>query len=254
MTGAGHSGFSMEIKHIEKVASTNTFLKENPEAVAPMTMLVAHEQFAGRGQRGNFWEADPGKNLTVSFRFKPAGLKPIEQFFISEAVALGIMDYLQGRGINAKVKWPNDIYVNDDKISGILIEHSILGTEITDTIVGIGLNVNQKEFKSDAPNPVSMTNLKGKEYSLDFEAESLGVCLEARLSCTENEAGREGLHKDYLDRLWRNDGRYHKFIDTQSGEIFLGKIMTVAPTGHLEIKRESGHTDRFAFKEVSFII
>ena len=243
----------MKIRHIGSVNSTNTYLKEHPEEVDSMTMLVAREQYAGRGQRGNFWEAEPGKNLTFSFRFKPEGLKPIEQFAISEAVALAITDYLKEE-FDPKVKWPNDIYVGNRKIAGILIEHSIMGNEISNTIVGIGLNINQTDFRSDAPNPVSMSQLSGMEYNLEEEASRLGACLECRLASIVEEDGRNLNHRDYLQKLWRNDGAFHPFVDNRNGETFQGRIEDVEPSGLLVVKKESGHADRFAFKEVSFVI
>ena len=244
----------MKIRQIDSVNSTNTYIKENPSAVEAMTMLTAYEQFAGRGQRGNYWEAEPGKNLTFSFHFKPEGVEPTEQFAISEAVALAITDYLEECGIEAKVKWPNDIYAGNRKISGILIEHSILGREISRTIAGVGLNVNQTEFRSDAPNPVSMAMLTGKEYSLQREAEKLGTHFEKKLSLIGSEEGRAKLHGEFLSKLWRHDGEFHLFEDMRTGEKFKGKIATVIPSGLLEIKKESGQTDRFAFKEIGFIV
>lgn len=243
----------MKIRKIESVDSTNSYLKANPGAVGELTMLAAYEQTAGRGQRGNHWEAEPGKNLTFSFYFKPEGVRPREQFAISEAVALGITDYLSGE-IEAKVKWPNDIYAGDEKIAGILIEHSIMGMEITRSIVGVGLNINQREFRSDAPNPTSLALLTGKNFDIDAEAEKLGKHLEKRLAMTRDEQGRERLHTDYLKHLWRHDGRNYRFVDTRIGEEFEGKIVCVEPEGLLAVKKESGRTDRFAFKEISFII
>lgn len=243
----------MKIQHIRRVNSTNTYIKEHPEEVEPMTLLVAGEQFAGRGQRGNYWEAESGKNLTFSFRFIPEGVKPMEQFAISEAVSLGILDYLEDETA-ARIKWPNDIYVDDKKIAGILIEHSVMGTRISNTIVGIGLNVNQTEFRSDAPNPVSLSQLTGRKYDLEEEAKKIGKSLEKRLADIADTAKREDLHQDYLSNLWRNDGKVYRFADCRSGEEFKGKIETVEPSGHIVVKKESGLKDRFAFKEISFII
>ena len=120
----------MKIKWIDKVDSTNTYLKEHPSEVPAGTMLAARTQKAGRGQRGNSWESEPGKNLTFSFRAENLPLRPSEQFAVSEATALAIVALLRDYDIEAKVKWPNDIYVGNRKICGILIENSIMGDMI----------------------------------------------------------------------------------------------------------------------------
>ena len=243
----------MKIKIIETAPSTNTLLKEQPETAEAMTMVIARTQTAGRGQRGNYWEAEPGKNLTFSFYFHPKGVLPSQQFCISEAVALALTDALAELGVSATVKWPNDIYVGDRKISGILIENSIFGQEIARCIVGVGLNVNQKEFRSDAPNPVSLLNLTGRQHDLEETASMIGTRLEKRLKQTETIEGRERLHDEYLNRLWRRDGERHPFVDATTGERFEGRIETVETDGHLILNKD-GETRNFAFKEVTFLI
>ena len=243
----------MKIKIIETAPSTNTLLKEQPETAEAMTMVVALTQTAGRGQRGNYWEAEPGKNLTFSFYFHPKGVLPSQQFCISEAVALALTDALDELGVSATVKWPNDIYVGDRKISGILIENSMFGQEIARCIVGVGLNVNQKEFKSDAPNPVSLLNLTGRQHDLEKTVSMIGKRLEERLKLTETVEGRKRLHEDYLNRLWRHDGRRHPFVDAATGERFEGRIETVEADGHLLLIKD-GETRSYAFKEVTFLI
>ncbi len=156
----------MRIIHLEEVDSTNAYImREAANLVAPL-MVLAHTQTAGQGQRGNSWESEPGKNLTFSIFYRPTALPPMAQFSMSEAVALSVVDFLEAHGLEAKVKWPNDIYVGDSKICGILIRHSILGGVVSSSVIGVGIDVNQKVFLSDAPNPVSMWQLTGKEYDL----------------------------------------------------------------------------------------
>ena len=121
----------MNYLELEETASTNTYATQHAGELADMTMVTARRQSAGRGQRGNSWESEPGRNLTFSLFFRPPrSLHPRSQFFISEAVALAIADALAGRGVEAMVKWPNDIYCGDRKICGILIEHSLFGDHI----------------------------------------------------------------------------------------------------------------------------
>ena len=166
---------------LEEVDSTNSYVAVHAAELEDMTMVIADSQTAGRGQRGNSWESEQGKNLTFTLLYKPQGIAPREQFAISEAAALAVADFLVESGMEAKVKWPNDIYAGDRKISGILIEHALMGQTIQHTRIGIGLNVNQREFRSDAPNPVSMVQLLGSESDISRVAVGVGTHLERRL-------------------------------------------------------------------------
>lgn len=248
----------MKIKWIDKVDSTNTYLKEHPSELPAGTMLAARTQNAGRGQRGNSWEAEPGKNLTFSFRAENLPLRPSEQFAVSEATALAIVALLRDYGIETKVKWPNDIYVGNRKICGILIENSIMGDRISSSVIGAGLNVNQTIFTSDAPNPVSMLNIALKsmrypaeftEFSLREVAEKLGALLDAYMARLGEP---QGLHSEYIASLWRGDGTLHPFRDTATGERFDASIKGVELTGHLLLDAPDG-IRRYAFKEVAFL-
>lgn len=235
---------------IDEVGSTSSYLKENIDLVAPGALVLARTQSAGRGQRGNSWEAEPGKNLTFSFWFEPEGVAPSAQFVISEAVALAMTNLLDEYGIETKVKWPNDIYAGDRKIAGILIENSIMGNRINQCVVGIGLNVNQTDFLSDAPNPVSMSMLTGLTYDLDEMAERAGDIM-GRYTAELKE--REKLHAEYLSRLWRGDG-IHPYREAASTEIFRAAIEEVEASGHLILRDIEGRRRRYAFKEVSPIL
>ena len=151
-----------------ELTSTNTELARLADEGAPHgTVAIAECQTAGRGQRGNTWESAPGENVTMSVLLHPDGIEPRRQFAISEAVALGVaetLDIYLPAGMRAEVKWPNDIYVGNRKICGILIENRITSTTIERAIAGIGLNVNQELFVSDAPNPVSLRQLTGARH------------------------------------------------------------------------------------------
>ncbi|MDE5927427.1 MAG: biotin--[acetyl-CoA-carboxylase] ligase, partial [Duncaniella sp.] len=155
----------------DTLPSTSSYLAGIAADAPHGTVVMAREQTAGRGQRGNSWEAEPGCNITLSLLLRPEGLHPARQFVISQAVSLAIADLVSHFvAAPVSIKWPNDIYVDDRKICGILIENTITGTSIDRTIVGIGLNVNQTEFRSDAPNPVSMRQLMPK---IEFAVASL---------------------------------------------------------------------------------
>lgn len=245
----------MDFLLLEEVDSTNSYVSLHAGELAGMTMVIADSQTAGRGQRGNFWESQPGQNLTFTLLFRPTGILPREQFAISEATALAITDFLHDAGIRASVKWPNDIYVGESKISGILIEHSVTSTAIGHSRIGVGLNINQTEFLSDAPNPVSLSMLTGRTYDISRVAAAVGSRLEARLALTATPAGRESLHNEFRRGLWRGDGNPHPFRMRDSGATFAGIISDVEPDGHILIL-DTGNlqTYRFAFKEVEFLL
>lgn len=218
-------------------------------------MVRSISQTAGRGQRGNHWEAEPGANITCSLLWYPSSaLPPRLQFAISEATALAVCDLLSEQGVEAKVKWPNDIYAGNRKICGILIEHSIFGREISHSIIGIGLNINQKEFKSDAPNPVSLVLLTGEASDIDFLWRRLGALLERRLPSADTEETRTTLHSEFMRRLWRGDGQLHPYRDTASGDCFDARITDISPEGMLTLETPSGGLLTYAFKEVAALL
>lgn len=254
----------MKISVYDSLTSTNTFLRENPQAEPPMTLVCAHTQSAGRGQRGNSWESEPKKNLTCSFLFHPHDILPRQQFAISEAVALAVADTLNSYGIRAAVKWPNDIYCGEKKICGILIEHAVSSAGIERTIAGIGLNINQLLFVSDAPNPVSMTLLTDRAYDVMEVAETLGGYLEQRITLISGDNGRAALHADYMRTLWRGDGREYPFrlkagnestlrLGIAEGACFEAAIADIGPTGHLTLRHSGAELGPFAFKEIEFL-
>jgi BirA family biotin operon repressor/biotin-[acetyl-CoA-carboxylase] ligase len=162
----------MNIIRVKTVDSTNRLLKELSagSALEEGALLIAETQTAGRGQKGRHWEAAPGQNITCSLLLYPDFLPLKQHFLLSETVALGLkgaLDSLTPQLSPFSIKYPNDIYYEDRKIAGILIENDILQQQIIRSIIGIGLNVNQEVFTSDAPNPVSLKQLLGKSLDLD---------------------------------------------------------------------------------------
>jgi len=216
-------------------------------------MVNAREQRAGRGQKGNHWESEPGKNLTFSIFLRPDGIPVRSQFSISEAIALGICESLAAFGIGAKVKWPNDIYVGSRKICGILIEHSIMGTEIMYSVAGAGVNVNQQTFLSDAPNPVSMIQLKRTEFDLKEVRNRISDCIERKLKLISSVEGRTRIHEEFLGNLYRGDGMFYLYEETRTCRIFEAKIAGVEPIGCLLLEDHEGLCHRYAFKEIRFV-
>lgn len=242
----------MKTIELAKTASTNSWVAENADALEAPCIVYALEQTAGRGQRGNSWEAAPDMNLTASALLRPEGVEAAGQFAISEAVALAVTDVLASLGVEAKVKWPNDVYVADRKICGILIEHSVYGRAISRSVAGIGINVNQTVFLSDAPNPVSLRQLTGRHFAIPDIATLLGKALASRME--QCHGSRQTLHDEFMGKLWRGDGAAHPFLDRRLGEEIAASILSVAPDGTLTLRLESGETRSYAFKEVEFLL
>ncbi|MFA5818944.1 MAG: biotin--[acetyl-CoA-carboxylase] ligase [Bacteroidales bacterium] len=236
----------------DNLPSTNThaahLLKSSdlPEGA----IVYTNYQSAGRGQMGNKWESEEGKNLLISIVLFPSMINPADQFLISMTVSLGICDFLKRYISVCAIKWPNDIYVNNDKIAGILIENSIMGDQIENTIAGIGLNINQEKFLSNAPNPVSLSLLTGSSYDLATCLNQLASDLDKRYKQLISEHFAEIKH-EYVSRLYRLN-ELSKYRD-RSG-IFTGRIITVTDNGRLQIEREPGNISEYSFKEVDFIL
>ncbi len=242
--------------HLDSVDSTNNWLKANADGRPNGFAVTARSQVAGRGQRGNSWESAPGRNVTMSMLLRPDRVDAARQFVISEAVALGVVDtlrhFLGSEASAVAVKWPNDIYWNDKKICGILIENVLRGREITQSVAGMGLNVNQTEFLSDAPNPVSMWQITGREFSVGDVAEVLRRNIISR-SKLPDETSMKQLHCEYLNTLWRRDG-FHPYRDAASQRRFMARITGISPSGMLSLEEPDGSAHVYAFKEVQAIV
>ncbi len=255
----------MNIIRIKETESTNTLMKEMP-GIVHGSVIAAYSQTAGRGQRGNSWEAEPGKNLTFSLLLEPEHIPARRQFAISRSVALAICDclrhWLRNHADEIAIKWPNDIYVGNRKICGILIENSLQADRICRTVVGIGLNVNQTVFRSDAPNPVSMAQLAGFEFDLDTLLDDLATTILSYFNAEECSEGTAS-EREYAERLWRRTG-YHRFkrtkdkgqrsVTVDEEEIFEARIVGVDPMGMLTLERRDSTRSTFAFKEIQFLL
>lgn len=233
-----------EIIHIDETDSTNNWLRNRTEAQTSC-VVVADFQTSGRGQGSNKWESERGQNLLCSILLHPKDIPANKQFLISIAMANSIAKVVSKYVKNVSVKWPNDIYVGDRKICGILIENRLQGDVIKDSILGVGLNVNQLRFVSDAPNPISLANLTGKSFDRD---ELLKQLLEA----FDGEwADADGVRSRYLAQLYRRKG-FFRYRDSLSE--FNAELMTVEDDGHLVLRTIDGYERRYAFKEVQFIV
>lgn len=194
---------------INETDSTNRELRKRLPTSDNLSIIAARTQSAGRGQGDHTWFSSPSTNLTFSvlYRFDAPAIchiKASDIIVITEITTLALRDYLSSKGICARIKWPNDIWVGDRKICGILIENILDGEHIAISIVGIGLNVNEKSWPYAIPNPVSMKELTGLDYDLEKELEALGDYLSKRysqLSCIDGLKALDGEFKKYMFRL-----------------------------------------------------
>jgi len=241
----------------DSIGSTNTYLRElnGGDPSYDYEVAVADFQTAGRGQKGNTWESEQGKNLLFSILAHPSGILVQEQFCISQAIALAVSDSVIAAvgpelAQYVSVKWSNDIYWKDCKMAGILIENTIQGKCILDTVVGVGLDVNQEVFLSDAPNPISLKNIAGKDFDRDA---LLNDIVERFMNYMERISGPERSQVDrlYRERLYRRQG-YHPFRD-QNGE-FQACIEGIRADGCLMLLTDRGEHRTYEFKQVQFIL
>lgn len=240
-----------KIIRLDETDSTNNFLRSyHPAEGEEMTVVTAEHQTAGRGQGHNSWESEAGKNLTFSILIHPVMVPVASQFLLSMCGAVALKDALDKYASDIALKWPNDIYRKDRKLSGTLIENTLGGGHIRDCVYGVGINVNQTVFRSDAPNPVSLAQIAGHELDR-------GQLLDEIISSFENtyKLIADGDYIDlaamYHDSLYRKHG-FHKYRDAD-GE-FSAAIVEVQDDGHLILRDKEGRISEYAFKEVEFVI
>ena len=237
---------------LTEVDSTNNFLKQSLANSTPLpegTVIMAESQYAGRGQQQNRWHSEPGKNLTFSILLKPVFLSISKQYDLNVAISVGIIKALEkvlDKGV--KTKWPNDIYYGDNKLGGVLIENTIQGSIIKNSIIGIGLNVNQETFSPDAPNATSLKQILQKDY--DLKALLAQICNHIEVAYLSLRAENfEELKTFYLKNLyWLAEKKRFK----ANGDIFYGTIINVTETGQLCVSIDN-KIRQYNFKEIEFL-
>ncbi len=247
---------AFNIKWFETIDSTNSEALRQMSQSDDFTLFAAQYQTSGRGQKGTSWESAQGKNLTFSIILKDNSITAENQFVIAKIITIGIKRYLKSRGVEARIKWPNDIYAGDKKICGILIEHFLSGDTLSGSIVGIGLNLNQDSFDSDAPNPVSLKNITGNNYDIKVELEALAGNIHELYYPYVNfgsvsEEGR--LDREYYESLYRLE-EFHKYKETPSGEIIEARITGIDRNSCLILQKRDGSVNKYHFKEIGYII
>jgi BirA family biotin operon repressor/biotin-[acetyl-CoA-carboxylase] ligase len=233
------------------VTSTNDELKKMAESekLPEFSVIIANEQTEGRGQRENVWLSDYGKNLIFSFILYPEFLQIQNQFYLSKTVSIGILNYLKLKTDNISIKWPNDIYFQNKKICGILIENSISGNSIKQSIIGIGLNLNQSDFPNNLINAISLYLITGKETELKTELILLMNEIQNTFKILFNN-DLELIDTFYFNHMYRFN------IDSEfkdSTGIFKGKIVGTLPSGQLIIKKPDSTLITYNFKDVEFL-
>lgn len=243
----------IEIRHFDETRSTSDDLRRlmSEQNLPDFTSVIADYQTSGRGQVGNRWESERGKNLLLSTLVRPKNLSVKEQFYLSRAVSVAVAEAVGEYVKGVKIKWPNDIYVGDKKIAGILIENNLRGLEISETIIGLGLNVNQTFFDASIPNPVSIRNLTNCDNDVNQVCRRIIISIANWLN-TLNAKEFDLIVIMYMSRLYRFDNEMHKFSDAQGQ--FDAKIIDIEPDGHLVLRDEQQQIRRYMFKEVEYVI
>jgi len=234
---------------IKETHSTNALLKKmlTEGAYAEKFLLYTDFQTAGKGQMGNSWESERAKNLLFSFVLYPLHIAVNEQFIISQIISLAIVKTLEKYDIGFSIKWPNDIYWNDKKIGGILIENSIQGKMLKTSIIGIGLNINQMVFLSKAPNPISLAQILGKS----IKRKTILYEIFSNFEVLYHNFDEKGIKQSYFEYLYRNVG-FHSYVE--NGMVFSARIKQVLADGQLELETTAGEIKSYYFKEMEFLI
>lgn len=264
-----YKNYAMNIHWMKITDSTNLDAWRGRDGNGDGTVWCAEYQSAGRGQRGNRWLSAQGDNLMFSILFKPLDLKAVDQFVFSQTCSVGVARYLKGKGLDGiRVKWPNDVYVRDSKICGMLLENTLRGDTLAVCIAGIGLNLNQRVFPPELPNPTSLILAMESQNPLGGHLmpfslrEELSVLLDEifRLYRGIGEDGHvPGLDDEYESLLYRK-GELSRFEETEyftGGEVrrFTGRILGVErKTARLLVEHENGRVVKYYFKEIRYLL
>jgi BirA family biotin operon repressor/biotin-[acetyl-CoA-carboxylase] ligase len=237
-----------DILYYEALPSSSSEAIRLASAGAPEgTVVVCREQTAGRGQRDNRWESAPGENITASLVLRPVDMATGKIFCLSKIFSLAVVESLTHYGIDASIKWPNDIYVKTRKIAGILIEHSFSGNSLVFSVIGLGLNVNQTIFPPMDVTPTSIIAETGKDcYDTD---KILSSALENFSALYKSD--KETIHSKYMEKLYRRKGFFR--YGTKNGDVLVAEIHDVADSGELILKDKNDKFNSFLFKEIVFL-
>ena len=242
---------STRVIFLPETDSTNSFLRNYRQADGErITVVWTDFQTAGRGCGTNTWESEAGKNLTLSMLLRPEGVAARDQFIVSMANAMALKETLDAYTDGITIKWPNDIYWHDGKLCGTLIETTLRGSHIGSFIVGTGINVNQRVFRSDAPNPVSLCQILGHEVDREQLLRRLTDATSQYINKVEQGSWND-IRTRYRAALYRrNEVHPYRLTDGTVASLLL---IDVEDDGHLLLAPpDGGGLLRFGFKEVQF--
>lgn len=240
-----------EIIRLPAVNSTNEYLSNRlkEKKLDEGTIIYSLFQTAGKGQASNIWESKENENILLSLIIYPDFIGVANQFALSKAVSLGIAKYCQQYVKDIKIKWPNDIYYENKKLAGILIENSIKGNRIEKCIVGIGLNLNQDSFSENIPNPTSLNLITNKKYKI--EKEVIKLRQEIKFYYNQLKENINGLDEHYINKMYKFN---HWASYRINGETLKAKIIGISDFGHLQLLFENKEKKEFDLKEIEFVI
>jgi BirA family biotin operon repressor/biotin-[acetyl-CoA-carboxylase] ligase len=239
------------IIHLQEVSSTNNYLKElsKEKELEEGTVILADYQTAGRGRGTNTWLADSGKSITMSVYIRPL-LKAGHHFMLNEMLSVALVDVLASQGIYAMIKWPNDIYIADRKVAGLLIENVLHGDTISGSVLGIGLNVNQQKFPKELTNPVSMAQVLERSLVLPELTETILACITRRYEILKT-GNMNQLHTEYSAHLYKR-GEWISF-DSKEQKVE-GILFNVFQSGELCVRLNNGALQSYLYDEVQNLI
>lgn len=241
----------MKVIKLHSVDSTNSYVSDilKNADIKEDTVYYTDIQTRGRGLNLNIWESEDYKNLIFSIYTNPK-IEIDDYFVLSMLVSLGICDYLHFKGVFVQIKWPNDIYYKNNKLAGILIENSLMNDCIVESIIGVGLNLNQTEFSDKLLNPISLANITGKKYDIENEISIISNNILKRIK-TYKSVDYKQIKTEYLDKLFRFD-----LLSTYriKGNVITAKIIDVKPDGYLVVKTNKNDIKEFYFKEIEYVI
>jgi BirA family transcriptional regulator, biotin operon repressor / biotin---[acetyl-CoA-carboxylase] ligase len=237
---------------LTEVESTNNYANHLvlSKAAEHGTVVLAQHQKMGKGQQGNSWESEFGKNLLMSIILFPDFLPATKQFYLSKIASLALANFVKSEKAEVSIKWPNDIYVGNSKLAGILIENSIKANHLDSSIIGIGLNLNQERFVSDAPNPVSLKQITGKDYKIEEVALKIWELLSFWFEKLQSRSFSE-IDLIYFNQLFRAN---EWALFAKQGIQFEARITGIGDFGQLILEERSGVSSEYMFKEVEFVI
>ncbi len=246
--------FKIQKIWLEEISSTNDYANEliSQKKASDGMLIASFFQSRGRGVGENTWESEAGLNLTFSVIFCPRFLSPGDQFVLNQCISLALAGFViesTGETQDVKIKWPNDIFVGKMKMAGILINNIVQGNDFMYCIAGVGININQEKFISDAPNPVSLKMISGNNYDIDLCLNRIIEFIETEYNSLISE-GKASINKRYISLLYR----FNIWSDYRvEGRIFRGIITGISPYGQLLVRDMEGMEHAYDFKQIVFL-